>query len=275
MLDFIYYPVSAILWFWHQAFGTILDPVGGLSWALSVVFLVFTLRAILFKPSLGQARAQRGLQRLAPQLTALRKKHVGNPRALAAATAALQQEHGVNPLIGCLPALVQAPVILGLYHVLNSFNRTGAPLFLTAQQNAQTANYLFSAADVQSFLAAKLFGAPLAASISSTPAQLAIYGADVTRLDVALVAIPMMVIAAVATHFTARTAIKRQPAGQAQQAKVMNALMLWVFPLGVLVGGVFLPVAILIYWLSNNAWTLGQQHLFQRILDREEAANPQ
>jgi hypothetical protein len=66
---------------------------------------------------------------------------------------------------------------LGLLHVLQSFNRTGSPLWMSAQDNASTPNYVFGAGDVMSFLDAKLLGAPLAASISSTPAQLAAYTA--------------------------------------------------------------------------------------------------
>ena len=272
MLDFIYYPVSAILWFWHTVFGTLIDPASGLAWALSVAFLVFTLRAILFPTAVRQARAQRSLRRLQPQIAALKKKHAGDRQALAVALQALQKANGVNPFSSLLPALLQVPVFLGLLHVLRSFNRTGAPLFMSAADNYNTPNYFFSAGDVQSFLQAKLLGAPLAASIGSTPAQLAAYG-DVTRLDVALVAVPLMLIAAVATHFTSRAAIARQRGlvESTPQTAIMNRLMLWAFPLGVLVAGAFLPVAILVYWLSNNAWTLVQQHVVMRALDRQDA----
>jgi YidC/Oxa1 family membrane protein insertase len=272
MLDFIYYPVSVILWFWHIVFGTLFDPASGLAWALSVTFLVFTLRAILFPTAIRQARAQRSLQRLQPQIAALKRKYAGDRQGLAVALQALQRDNGVSPFRSLLPALLQVPVFLGLLHVLRSFNRTGAPLFMSAADNANTGNYFFSAPDVQSFLHAKLLGAPLAATISSTPAQLAAYG-DVTRLDVALVAIPLMLIAAVATHFTTRAAIGSQHgrAPSTPQTAVMNWLMLWAFPLGVLVAGAFLPVAILVYWLSNNAWTLVQQHVVIRALDRQDA----
>lgn len=269
MLDFIYYPVSAILWFWHVIFGALFDPASGIAWALSVAFLVFTLRAVLFLPFVRQARNQRAMQRLQPQILALKVKHAGDRPALAAAMQELHRDHGLSMMAGCLPALIQAPVFLGLFHVLKSFNRTGSPLWLSTQENASTANYLFGASDVQSFLDAKLFGAPLAASISSTAAQLAAYTGDVTRLDVALVAVPLMLIAAVATHFTSRIALARQ-SGPGPQAAWMSRLMLWVLPLGVLVGGPFLPVAILLYWLSNNIWTLVQQHVVNRLLDREE-----
>jgi len=47
VLNFIYYPVSAILWVWHKVFGFILGPDNGIAWALSVVFLVFAFRAVL------------------------------------------------------------------------------------------------------------------------------------------------------------------------------------------------------------------------------------
>lgn len=271
MLDFLYYPVSAIMWFWHQIFGFLLSPSSGLAWALSVAFLVFTLRAVLFVPALRQARTQRAMQKLQPQIAALQKKHAGDRQALAAAMQQLQRDNGVSPLLGCLPALLQVPVFLALLHVLKSFNRTGSPLWLSAADNANTANYVFGVSEVRSFLDAKLFGAPLAASISSTPAQLAAYGGDVTRLDVLLVAVPLMLIACVATHFTGRVAAarSRRGAGDAQSA-LIGTLALWVFPLGVLVAGPFLPVAILVYWLANNTWTLTQQHYINFRLDQEE-----
>lgn len=45
MLDFIYYPISAVLWFWHKVFGFVLGPDSGLSWALAIIFLVVTIRS--------------------------------------------------------------------------------------------------------------------------------------------------------------------------------------------------------------------------------------
>jgi YidC/Oxa1 family membrane protein insertase len=53
---------------------------------------------------------------------------------------------------------------------------------------------------------------------------------------------------------------------------MMNKLALYVFPLGVVVGGPFLPLAIILYWFANNIWTFGQQHyVFGRIEKEEEA----
>ncbi|NLE78004.1 MAG: membrane protein insertase YidC [Rhodococcus sp.] len=278
MLDFIYYPVSWILWVWHKVFGAVLGPDNGVAWALSVVFLVFTLRAILYKPFVKQVRTTRQMQELQPQIKALQKKYSNDRQRQALEMQKLQKEHGFNPLMGCLPVLLQVPVFIGLFHVLRSFNRTGTgmgQLGLDPQTNAQLGNYAFSPEDVQSFLSARLFGAPISAWITQ-PAQsleaFADFGGIPDRWQIAVVAIPLMVIAGIATHFNSRASVARQSEAAAAnpQAAIMNKLALYVFPLGVLVGGPFLPIAILIYWVSNNVWTYGQQHLVFRKIEQEE-----
>ena len=90
-----------------------------------------------------------------------------------------------------------------------------------------------------------------------------------------IVMIPLMIAAGVFTHITARHSVARQVAsGQGMdnpQTAIMQKLMLYVFPIGVVVGAPFLPLAILIYWVSNNLWTLGQQYVVYRRIDAEQA----
>ena len=74
-LDFIYWPVSAIMWVWYKAFAFVLGPANFFAWALSVMFLVFTLRAILYKPFVRQIRTTRQMQELQPQIKALQLLH--------------------------------------------------------------------------------------------------------------------------------------------------------------------------------------------------------
>ena len=282
MLDFVYYPVSAVLWFWHRVFGFVLGPDNGVAWALAVVFLVFTLRTLLIKPFVGQIRSQLAMKKLQPRLEEVRKKYSGDRARQATEIRTVQKEHGVNPLMGCLPLIAQAPVFIGLLHVLRSFNRTGTGfghLGMSAQENASTANYVFGAGDVQSFLDARLFGAPISAAVSSSRDVLEAFGpfGGVPSVwSIAVVAVPLMIVAAVATHLNARASIARQDAAAAAnpQTAIMNKLALWVFPAGVLIGGPVLPVAVLLYWVSNNIWTYAQQHIVYRRIDREPVAVP-
>ncbi|ONI82140.1 membrane protein insertase YidC [Saccharothrix sp. ALI-22-I] len=260
MLDFIYYPVSFILWCWHWVFGHVFGESSGFAWAFAVVFLVFTLRAILFKPFVGQVRSMRKMQEFAPELQKIKKKYANDKQRQAQEMQKLQSEHGVNPLGGCLPMLVQIPVFIGLFHVLRSFRPGWGEV------------YYFDAQGVESFVNAKLFGANLSTFITMPANELAQFATS--RNAVLFVSIPLMIIASIATHFTARHSVARQTqaATDNPQTAIMNKLTLYIFPVGVLVGGLFFPVAILLYWLSNNAWTLGQQYVVYHRIDREEEA---
>ncbi|ALG86471.1 membrane protein insertase YidC [Gordonia phthalatica] len=298
MLNFIYYPVSWIMWLWHWLFDAIL-PNGaewsGIAWALSVVMLVFSLRAILYKPFVKQIRTTRQMQEINPQMQAIRKKYANDRVKMTEEMQKLQKEHGFNPFLGCLPMFMQVPVFIGLFHVLRSFNRyipdgggfgvphTGPSLSLEA--NREIGNYAFSPELVQNFLDARLFGVPLSSYVTQPMAQWQAFmhdattgnlvDPDFTRLNIVIVVVPLMLIASLATHMNSRASVARQSAAAEEnpQTRIMNKLALYVFPLGVLVMGVFFPVAILLYWVSNNAWTYGQQHIvFGKIAKEEEAA---
>ncbi len=275
-LDIIYYPVSGIMWLWYKAFALVLGPSNFFAWALSVMFLVFTLRAILYKPFVRQIRTTRQMQELQPQIKALQKKYGKDRQKMALEMQKLQREHGFNPVLGCLPMLAQIPVFLGLYHVLRSFNRTGGIGFghlnLSPEANREIGNYVFSAGDVGHFLDANLFGAPIGAYMTQSSGLDAF--TEFHRAAVIAVGVPLMIIAGIATHFNSRASVGRQSAEAAAnpQTAIMNRLALYVFPLGVVVGGPFLPLAIILYWVSNNMWTYGQQHFVFGMIEKEEEA---
>lgn len=286
MLDFIYYPVSGIMWVWHWLFSYVTpdSPGGdGIAWALSVVFLVFTLRAILYKPFVKQIRTTKKMQEINPQLQAIRKKYAKDRVKMTEEMQKLQKEHGFNPLLGCLPMLLQIPVFIGLFHVLRSFNRMGTgmgQLGMSAAETRSQGNYVFSADQVQNFLDARLFGVPLSSYLVEPSTEFQAFvepGAaiDFTRPQIAYVVVPMMIVASIATHMNSRASVQRQPEAALEnpQTRMMNNLALYVFHIGILVTGPFFPVAILLYWMSNNIWTYGQQHLvFGKIAKEEEEA---
>ena len=277
-LDFVYYPVSWIMWVWYKLFGAVLGPSNFFAWALSVMFLVFTLRALLYKPFVRQIRTTRQMQELQPQIKALQKKYGKDRQRMALEMQKLQREHGFNPILGCLPMLAQIPVFLGLYHVLRSFNRTtggfGQP-HMSVIENRLTGNYMFSPVDVGHFLDANLWGAPIGAFMTQRS------GLDAftifSRPAVIAVGAPVMILAGIATYFNSRASVARQSpeAAANPQTAMMNKLALYVFPLGVVVGGPFLPLAIILYWFANNIWTFGQQHYVFGVIEKEDEAKKQ
>jgi YidC/Oxa1 family membrane protein insertase len=274
-LDIVYYPVSWIMWVWYKLFGALLGPSNFFAWALSVMFLVFTLRALLYQPFVKQIRTTRQMQELQPQIKALQKKYGKDRQRMALEMQKLQREHGFNPILGCLPMLAQIPVFIGLYHVLRSFNRTtggfGQP-HMTVVENRMTGNYVFTPADVGHFLDANLWGAPIGAFMTQHAGLDAF--THFSRPAVIAVGTPVMLLAGIATYFNSRASVARQSVEAAAnpQTAMMNKMALYVFPLGVVVGGPFLPLAIILYWFANNIWTFGQQHYVFNMIEKEEEA---
>jgi YidC/Oxa1 family membrane protein insertase len=257
LFDFVLYPVSAVLWFWHTVFGTLTSPDSGVAWVLAILFLVFTLRTLLIRPALGQLRATARARELAPHIKKIRERHRGDRQRIASEIQKLHAETGTNPLGGCLPALLQIPVFLSLYWVLRDF-KPGA-----------TSNHVFDRAGVQSFLNADLFGAKLGNWLSQPMAVLREFGTD--RPHMIAVGLPLMLLAGAATFLSMRMGQRRQSDMNPQMASI-SKLMTYLAPVGMVVSGSFFPVPIgvLLYFLANNMWTFGQQRLLTARVDREE-----
>ncbi|WJZ03982.1 membrane protein insertase YidC [Corynebacterium freiburgense] len=287
MLNFVYWPISAILWFWHKAFSFVLDPGSGITWVLAIVFLTFTIRVVLVRPTVNQMRSSRKMQELQPRLAEIRTKYKGDQQKMLEESRKLQKEMGVNPAAGCLPVLVQMPVFIGLFHVLRSFNRTGTgagQLGLSIEENRNTANYIFSPEDVQSFLDARLFGVPLSAYITMPQEMYEGFApVNFTQWNIIMVAAPLIIVIALATHFNAKMAITRQKervaSGRAtaptndqmaMQMQMMNKMMVWFLPLTILFTGVLWHIGLLCYMGANNIWTFFQQRYIFSKMDREE-----
>lgn len=255
LLDPVLYVVSAVMRAWHSLFATYLDP--STAWVLAVVFLVVTLRGLLLWPALAQLRTAATLRRIAPELTALRARHSEDPVRLLRETSALQRAHGASTWRTLLPALVQMPVFLGLLHVLQGFHAGGT-------------NYAFGSTEVASFLDAQVAGLPLSAYVAMPSALLDGFGID--RAAVLLVAVPLLLLAATATHLTVRQSLARS--GTDGPAPAVMRWMPWLAPAGAIVAGLLFPLSIgvLLYWLTSNVWTLAQYRIGTAWVERSAPA---
>jgi YidC/Oxa1 family membrane protein insertase len=92
----------------------------------AIVLLTVLVRAALLPLAAVQARAARAQAELQPEVEVLRKRYAGQPERLQAALAALYRERGVNPLSGCLPPLLQLPIMWVVYRVVRASAFTGA-----------------------------------------------------------------------------------------------------------------------------------------------------
>lgn len=100
------------------------------NYGLAIVMLTILVRLCVFPLSRKQVASSIKMQKLQPELTALKTKYQDNPQEMMQAQQALFRKHGVNPLSGCLPIFIQMPIFIGLYKALSlDVNLYGAPLF--------------------------------------------------------------------------------------------------------------------------------------------------
>ncbi|HST64134.1 MAG TPA: membrane protein insertase YidC [Mycobacteriales bacterium] len=251
MLNFLYIAVSWVLLRWHEAFTWLgMDPASGLTWALSIVFLVITIRLLLFRFFIKQVHSQRKMQEVQPKIAALREKYKNDRQTLSQEMMKLQKEEGFNPIGGCLPILMQAPVFISLFHVLR--------LIGTDKAVALSGEYHWSTDQATLAGKATVFGAPIASAFSD-PRNLVstISGANATSTHV--VAAVLVVLMVAATYITQRQVMLRSTATLDAQQAMIQKLMLYGIPASLLVSGFFFPIGVLFYWFTNNLWSMGQQ----------------
>jgi YidC/Oxa1 family membrane protein insertase len=248
LFDWLYTAISWVMARWHDVFSSFLDPAGGITWALSIVFLVVTLRILLFPLFVKQIKSQRAMQELQPDIQKLRKQYGSDRQGLSQAMMALQKERGVNPLAGCLPILPQIPIFFALFHVLRRLQPDAEGLYSWSDELTNQA------------AEAELFGAPISSQFFMSGDKLELLTLPgVTETGIRVVAFTLMVIMCATTFFTQKQIMKRSGPVEGQAA-MMQKFLLYVMPASLFISGFFFPIGVLLYWMSNNLWTLGQQY---------------
>lgn len=349
-MDLFAYPVSLVMKFWHFVLSFVVDPDSGMAWVGSVILLVVTVRLLLMRSMWRQQYSMRKMAQLGPKMKELQlkykeRKSPEDRQEQAKEMQAMYSDAGVNPAAGCLPLLVQIPVFIGLYHVLLNFSPRGVSI-----DEAQTmTNGAFGPEQVSSFLNAEIFGVPLASYIRMPQEVMDSLHPGLERADILIIAVPLFVLAGIATFINMWNSFRRQKAAKLAEKEAiaeveaedraggpvvdgevleidgesvtidsgdgsgkdadradgtpgtpakagaagaaadkpqdfssiaesmsesMNQsmkIMMYFFPFFPIVGAYFFnfPIAIGLYWLTNNVWTAVQSHFFMERLEKE------
>ena len=245
MLDVLASPVGQLLNLIHEGLSAFLIPSSGPAWALSIVLLTVVVRLLLFPLFVKQIKSQRRMQQLAPKVQELKAKHKGDRETMNAEMMKLYKDNGANPISGCLPLLLQLPVFFALFTVIREFST-----------RATEDRFGLSVQQLREGAAAKVFGAPISAAFNSPGELLDSLGATATTVRV--VAAIMVVLMGATTFWTQRQMMARAGTTDPQQIMVQK-LLLYVLPLSFAVSGAFFPIGVLLYWLTTNVWSMGQQ----------------
>lgn len=100
------------------------------SYGLAIIVLTVLVRLILYPLTASQMKSSAQLSKLQPKMKELQEKYKDNPEEQQRRMLGLYKETGVNPFGGCLPLLIQFPILIALFNALNKFPYHGVPLFL-------------------------------------------------------------------------------------------------------------------------------------------------
>ena len=267
-LDFLYTAVSWVLLRWYQLFTALgMSKTGGLTWSLSIIMLVVTARLLMFRFFVKQVHYQRRMQEIQPKIKKLQEKHKGDRAALQREMMAMQQAEGFNPISGCLPMFLQIPIFIALFHVLKHMSNS-----VTLQRgNPKLSLYGFTESQTLAAANAKLFHAPLAASLHESAAKILLLGGHVaTTRTVTLI---LVLISAAATFITQRAVIANQTTPAEGQAAMIQKLMMVGIPVSVIFSGFIFPLGVLLYWFTSNLWTMFQQFYIFKFHPHTPGAN--
>ncbi|MDA8372597.1 MAG: membrane protein insertase YidC [Nocardiopsaceae bacterium] len=250
MLDWLYNIVGWVLIQIHTGLTSLgLDHDSGWAWGGAIVLLTVLMRLIMVPLFVKQMHTQRKMQEMQPQMMKVRERYKHDKQRQQQEMMKLYQESGTNPVMGCLPLLLQMPVFFALFRVLRG----------VAQGQEE---FGFTKDLVESAQGAQIFYAPLAAQFTSTSDELAKYGADPIMAKV-VIAIACVVMGGT-TFLTMRQSIKRSTAQMPDNPMMQSQkIMMYLAPAFGLFG-LGMPIGVLIYWVTSNVWTMGQQHFLYK-----------
>jgi YidC/Oxa1 family membrane protein insertase len=245
LFSFITTPVSWVIVQFHSVYGAIFGPNTGWAWGLSIVSLVILIRICLIPLFVKQIKSTRAMQTLQPEMKKIQERYKNDKQRQSEEMMKLYKETGTNPLSSCLPILAQSPFFFALYHVLNGI-ATGKTIGVINQSLLESAQK------------AHIFGAPLAAKFTDGADKVAQLGATLT--DVRVVTAIMIVLMSSSQFYTQRQLMTKNVDTTVKTPFMQQQKMLmYVFPVMFAVFGINFPVGVLVYWLTTNVWTMGQQ----------------
>jgi YidC/Oxa1 family membrane protein insertase len=225
----------------------LLEPLmGELAWGFSIILLTITVRIFLIPLMVRQTKSMRAMQELQPELKRIKEKYKADRSMMKTdperykklkekereAQMALYQEHQVNPVGGCLPLILQMPIFFALFKVLQDPER------------------------VPEFVDAPFFGID---SLGGTAAAGAGIGAVV-----------LVLLQVATTYYTQKQMMARNTTASSEQAQAQK-LMLYIMPVFLGYLSWTFPIGVVLYWVTTNVWTIGQQHVIFKQVAAAEA----
>jgi YidC/Oxa1 family membrane protein insertase len=225
---------DAVLNFFHEDVG--------FGWGASIVGLTFVTRLVILPLSIKQIRSMRALQAFQPQIKEIQEKYKDDRQRLQRELMGFYQENKINPFASCVPLLLQIPVFLALFYLLQ--------------------------------------GDDFKAEVTGCAQGTEDFDSCVEGTPVPFLFVDTIVEKATGTELLALIAlfiVTQLGAGMVMMATAdrNQRLLMFGLPLIIVPFIISFPAGLVVYWIATNVWTLGQQFLVKRIAPPPEKPTPE
>ena len=200
----------------------------GNDFGLAVIALTIIIRLIFFPLTVKTILSQRALSRINPQMKAIKDKFKNDVQAQSAAIMKLYKENNVNPLSGCLPLLIQLPILIALYQAFGAgFKPDNLGLiynFITKPENINPISFGFLNITSRSVILAIITGAFQFIQLRQN-----------------------------------QNLMQNNSDGVQKEMQALNKQMLYFFPVMIIIIGWNLPAGLLLYWVTTTLFSMGEQ----------------
>ena len=212
------------------------NTLPGDDFGLAVIILTLIIRIILFPLTVKTILSQRSIAKINPKIKEIKEKFKNNAQAQSAAIMSLYKENNVNPLAGCLPLLIQLPILIALYKVFG------------AGFKPENLNLLYGFIINPGFIDPISFGF---LDISSKNEILALVTGCFQYLQLK-------------SNQTLTTGGNNNVSGGQNDLQALNKQMLYFFPIMIIIIGWRLPAGLLLYWVTTTLFSIGEQTYIKR-----------
>ncbi|HEX2294415.1 MAG TPA: YidC/Oxa1 family membrane protein insertase [Actinomycetota bacterium] len=230
------------------------------SYGLAIILLTLAVRLLLLPLSIKQTKSMREMQAIQPEIKRIQAKHKGDRQKMNEELMALYKEHGVNPFGGCLPLLMQFPVLIGLFYVIQKPLKYMGDI---VESSALADGLREIPIQINSFLGIHLncsAGGTLSGSIDPnlTGIEQQLAQSCGRGLATALPYLALVLAMGFTTYYQQKQMQRSTPnSPQAQQMQMITKVM----PLLLMVFSFNFPAGVVVYWVTTNLWTIVQQRI--------------
>ena len=255
MYDFFVSLLNPLMWgeawvmnAWHQLFVWLGIPYeSGWGWALSIVGLTVVVRFLMIPLFVKQIHSSRRMQLIQPEMQKIQAKYKGKSdpesrQKMTQETMDLYKRTGSNPFSSCLPILLQSPFFFALFQVLNNLPHVASGAHPPI--------------------------GPITPEVASVIEKSTIFGAQLSStflgssdLNVKILTAVLIVLMSVSTFTTQRQLMRKNMPDAALDNPYMKQqkVILYLMPIFFAISGINFPIGVLLYWLTTNVWSMGQQ----------------